>query len=258
MIVVTISSHTVSCSQGGSAHLGVGVIAITTLCTTASSIAQELVAHRRMSKGTCMTLFTILTVTSHNTKDVNSYNRYIQARNTASHAIRNARRRFESSLAHECKSNNKAVWNYVNSQKKSGGKNLQLRKGDGSFTKDDASTAEVLNQKYYDTFTKENMEELPSINSKPQLISRLSLFKVTREQVLQVLKDLRIDKSPGVDGIHPHILKELYDSISYPLSLIFQDCIKSGIIPQQWKDAIIAPIFKKGDRSLAKNIDLYH
>ena len=137
-----------------------------------------------------------------NTKDVNSYNRYIQARNTASHAIRNARRRFESSLAYECKSNNK-VWNYVNSQKKSGGKNLRLQKGDSSFTKDDASTAEVLNQKYYDTLTKENMEELPSINSKPQVISRLSFFKVTREQVLQVLKDLRIDKSPGVDGINP-------------------------------------------------------
>ena len=89
------------------------------------------------------------------------------------------------------------------------------------------------------------MEELPSVNSKPQLISRLSFFKVTREQVLQVLKDLRIDKSPGDDGIHPYILNELSDSIAYPLSLIFQDCIKSGIIPQQWKDAIIAPIFKK-------------
>ena len=55
-------------------------------------------------------------------------------------------------------------------RKKSGGKNLQLQKGDGSYTKDDASAAEVLNQKYYDTFTKENMEELPSINSKPQII----------------------------------------------------------------------------------------
>ena len=101
------------------------------------------------------------------TKDVNSYNRYIQARYTASHAIRNARRRFESSLPYECKSNNNAVWNYVNSQKKTGGKNLQLQKGDCSFTKDDASAAEVLNQKYYDTFTKENMKEFPSNNSKP-------------------------------------------------------------------------------------------
>ena len=97
------------------------------------------------------------------------------------------------------------------------------------------------------------MEELPSINNKPQVTSRLSFFKVTREQVLQVLKDLRIDKSPGVDGIHPHILKELSDSISYPLSLIFQDCIKSGIIPQQQKYAIITQILKKGDRSLATN-----
>ena len=51
-----------------------------------------------------------------NTKYVNSYNRYIQARNTASHAISSARRRFECSLAYECKSNNKAVWKYVNSQ----------------------------------------------------------------------------------------------------------------------------------------------
>ena len=44
MIVVAVSSHTVSCSQGGSTHLGVGVIAITSLCTSASSMMQELVA----------------------------------------------------------------------------------------------------------------------------------------------------------------------------------------------------------------------
>ena len=87
-------------------------------------------------------------------------------------------------------------------QKNSGGKNLPLQKGDGSFTKDDVSAAEVLNQKYYDTFTKENMEALPSINSKPQLISWLSNIKVTREQVEHALKDLRIDKSPGIYGIN--------------------------------------------------------
>ena len=97
------------------------------------------------------------------------------------------------------------------------------------------------------------MEALPLINRKPQLILRLSNLKVTREQVVQVLNDLRIDTSPGIDGIHPHILKELSDFISYPLFLIFQDCQKSGIIPQQWKHAIISSIFKKGDRSLVKS-----
>ena len=48
------------------------------------------------------------------TKDVHSYNRYIEARNTESHVIRNARRGSESSLAYECRCNNKAVWNYGN------------------------------------------------------------------------------------------------------------------------------------------------
>ena len=52
MIIVTVSSHTVSCNQGGSAHLGMGVIAITSLCTATSSITQDLVAHQRMSKCT--------------------------------------------------------------------------------------------------------------------------------------------------------------------------------------------------------------
>ena len=93
-----------------------------------------------------------------------TYNRYIQAHNTSSHAIRNARRRFESSLAYKCWSNNKTVWNYANSQKKSGGKNLQLQKENGSFTKDDASKAEVLNQHYYAIFSKENMQALPLFN----------------------------------------------------------------------------------------------
>ena len=77
-----------------------------------------------------------------NTKDVHSYNRYIEARNTASHAIRNARRRFESGIDHECRSNKKTVWNYVYSQT-SVARNLELQKGDCSFTKDDASAAEV-------------------------------------------------------------------------------------------------------------------
>ena len=110
------------------------------------------------------------------TNDDHLYNMYIHARNTPSHAIRDDRRIFESIHAYEGRINNKAVWNYVNSQKKSGGKNLQQQKGDGLFTKSDASATEVLNQKYYDTFTKENMEALPLINSKPQLISRLSNF----------------------------------------------------------------------------------
>ena len=35
VIIVTVSSHTIFCIQGGSTHLVVGMIAVTSLCTTA-------------------------------------------------------------------------------------------------------------------------------------------------------------------------------------------------------------------------------
>ena len=35
------------------------------------------------------------------------------------------------------------------------------------------------------------------------------------------LKGLKIDKSPGSDGMHPRILKELSDTIASPLCILF-------------------------------------
>ena len=69
------------------------------------------------------------------TKDGNSYKRYIQARNTASHAIRNARRRFQSSIAYECKSNNKAVFIMSIVRKNLKGRTYNYKKGMAALLK---------------------------------------------------------------------------------------------------------------------------
>ena len=39
--------------------------------------------------------------------------------------------------------------------------------------------------------------------------------------MLKRLKTLKINKSPGPDELHPRILKELANEISYPLKLLF-------------------------------------
>ena len=44
------------------------------------------------------------------------------------------------------------------------------------------------------------------------------------------------------------VLKELSSSLSLPLSLIFRKSLESGILPKQWKEATVTPIFKKGSR----------
>ena len=67
------------------------------------------------------------------------------------------------------------------------------------------------------------------------------------------LDKLNISKSPGPDGIHPWVLKEVSMSLCTPLAKIFETSIKTGLLPEDWKCANITAIFKKGNKKVAGN-----
>ena len=67
--------------------------------------------------------------------------------------------------------------------------------------------------------------------------------------MLEALKSLKADKSPGPDGHHPRVLKELAEQLAHPLTNLFNKCMKFGRIPKAWKVAEVRPIFKKGDKT---------
>ena len=60
---------------------------------------------------------------------------------------------------------------------------------------------------------------------------------------------MKDNKSPGVDGIAPKILKETVEQISKPLANVFNMSLQEGIVPLEWKEANIIPLFKKGSRN---------
>ena len=47
------------------------------------------------------------------------------------------------------------------------------------------------------------------------------------------------------------------NSICKPLSIIFNDCLKEGKFPSDWKKAHAVPVHKKGDKQCLKIIDLF-
>ena len=53
----------------------------------------------------------------------------------------------------------------------------------------------------------------------------------------------------GPDELNPLLLKTMSKVFAVPLSLIYQESIRSGKIPSVWKDARVTPLFKKGQKS---------
>ena len=68
---------------------------------------------------------------------------------------------------------------------------------------------------------------------------------VTAEVVASKINNMKENNSPGVDGMSPKILKETVEQISTPLAHAFNMSLQEGIVPLEWKEANVIPLFKK-------------
>ena len=93
-------------------------------------------------------------------------------------------------------------------------------------------------------YTTESNDSLPDMQFQ-NVEHEMSLPDINSDLVKKLLQELKSSKSPGPDGIHPQVLKELASELATPLTKIFQSIMITGWIPQSWKIAHITPIFKK-------------
>ena len=115
--------------------------------------------------------------------------------------------------------------------------------------------AEDLNEYFSSVFTKEDISSLllPARTFEGDESHHLGQLFVTAEMISQKIKMMKENKSPGVDGIIPKLLKEIVNEISIPLANFFNISLKEGIVPAEWKEANVTPLFKKGLRSKTEN-----
>ena len=67
------------------------------------------------------------------------------------------------------------------------------------------------------------------------------------------MQGLNPHKAEGPDHIPTRFLTEFAAELSPAMTLIFQASLQQGEVPDDWKQANVAPSFKKGDRSTAAN-----
>ena len=92
----------------------------------------------------------------------------------------------------------------------------------------------------------ENLNRLHLLATHQTNCPRLGQLVLTPEVVANQINNMKENKSPGVDGIAPKILKETVEQICAPLAHVFNISLQEGIVPFEWKEANIIPILKKG------------
>ena len=76
---------------------------------------------------------------------------------------------------------------------------------------------------------------------------------VSKDEVLGAIKQLKSHKAPGVDGIHAEILKAGGDPMATMIHRLIEKIWEKEQVPEDWRKAVIVPLFKKGDKSLCEN-----
>ena len=121
---------------------------------------------------------------------------------------------------------------------------------DGKILSDDTSNAKAFSMIFKSVCTEES-DCLPHFNLNVK--SSIEHVSFPADKTKKRLDNLNLYKSPGSDELYPRILKESSNELSLPVCLIFSKSFSEGELPQDWKDAIITPLHKKGEKEFASN-----
>ena len=73
---------------------------------------------------------------------------------------------------------------------------------------------------------------------------------------IKQLSKLNPGKAAGPDNLTSRILKELHSEVAPMLSDIFNSSLREGEVPDDWRNASVSPVYKKGAKTNAENYRL--
>ena len=116
---------------------------------------------------------------------------------------------------------------------------------------DDTGKANVFNKFFSSVGVTDN-------NIVPQCVNVVSCetldeIVIDELDVLRAINKLKCKLTCGPDNLPPVLFKRLKHCLSKPLALIFNQLLSVGVVPSEWKQAIIVPVFKKGAAGMVSN-----
>ena len=138
-------------------------------------------------------------------------------------------------------------YSYVNSAKRSRSRIGPLKNDAGEFIIKPREQAEAFSQFFKSVFT--CIDGDPPSKAAINGNAWLNDIVVTEERVKELIDGLRENSAPGPDGFPPVLFKMLKDEIARPFAILFTKSLEDGQIPDEWREAKITPIHKKGSKA---------
>ena len=84
-------------------------------------------------------------------------------------------------------------------------------------------------------------------------MNRLASIVFNDESILKIIRALDVNKAHSHDDISIRMIKLCDKSIIPAISLIYKNCINSGIFPNIWKKCNVISVHTKGDKQIVHN-----
>ena len=176
--------------------------------------------------------------------------KFKQARQRAKNIIRRSHANYICrTISDNLHKNQKPFWSYIRSLRKNSNAIPSLQGKNNQLAITDQSKADSLVDQFTSVFSKEKNNG-PKC---PQLFPDMPVFEIGEEGVRKLLSGIDANKAGGPDGIPARFLKEAANELAPVYTQLFQQSYETGELPRSWTHAIVAPIFKKGKRSLPVN-----
>ena len=197
-----------------------------------------------------------------------SYHRevYCAACNKATYAIRVAKAKFYNQKAETLANPNcppSKWWQLAKELCDLNGRNSTtippLRTCAQDTVKNDQEKANLLNHTFINQNTCLNLEGFPI--GPTQLKSVFTIQDICPADVRKIIKSLPNKASFCSDEISYRLLKEAGPGVVGPLTTLFNLSLHSNRVPDEWKEAIVCPIFKGGRKAVSRenfHIRVFH
>ena len=113
-------------------------------------------------------------------------------------------------------------------------------------TRDDTQKAIFFNEFFISVYQKESILTLSHCSPTEEICTQI---RIEETKIEFILKNLLTNKASGFDGIGSIILKNLSETLSKSLYLLFRTFINKQLFPIYWKTSQVVPIFKEKNKA---------